>query len=83
MHIFSFLLITMRDAAFMNTVRWKLTQLAGAGYTFGYITKKNRISPGWNAYLFLLIDGLNPFLFVWIERLFLLLCVIVNGNVLI
>ncbi|EQB73799.1 MAG: hypothetical protein AMDU4_FER2C00039G0010 [Ferroplasma sp. Type II] len=39
-------LITMRDAAFMNTVRWKLTQLAGAGYTFGYITKKNRISLG-------------------------------------
>ena len=39
-------LMPLRDAAFMNTVRWKLTQLAGAGYTFGYITKKNRISLG-------------------------------------
>ena len=39
-------LITMRDAAFMNTVRWKLTQLTGADHTFGYITKRNRISLG-------------------------------------
>ncbi|WP_290705390.1 RNA-guided endonuclease IscB [Ferroplasma sp. Type II] len=37
-------LITMRDAAFMNTVRWKLTQLAGSEHTLGFITKKNRIS---------------------------------------
>ena len=36
----------MRDAAFMNTVRWKLTQLTGADHTFGYITKRNRISLG-------------------------------------
>ena len=41
-------LMPLRDAAFMNTVRWKLTQLAGAGYTFGYITKKNRISLGFD-----------------------------------
>ena len=39
-------LIPLKDSAFMNIVRWKLTQLAGAGYTFGYITKKNRISLG-------------------------------------
>ncbi|HIH60896.1 MAG TPA: paclitaxel/taxanoid biosynthesis susceptibility protein TS1 [Ferroplasma sp.] len=37
-------LITMRDAAFMNTVRWKLTQLTGSEHTLGFITKKNRIS---------------------------------------
>ncbi len=36
----------LRVAAFMNTVRWKLTQLTGSAYTFGYITKKNRISLG-------------------------------------
>ncbi|WP_290703905.1 RNA-guided endonuclease IscB [Ferroplasma sp. Type II] len=36
----------LRDATFMNTVRWKLTQLTEAIHTFGYITKKNRISPG-------------------------------------
>ena len=28
---------------FMNAVRWKLTELTGADYTFGYITKRNRI----------------------------------------
>ncbi|MHB1742068.1 MAG: RNA-guided endonuclease IscB [Thermoplasmataceae archaeon] len=39
-------LITMRDAAFMNTVRWKLTQLTGSEHTLGFITKKNRISLG-------------------------------------
>ncbi len=39
-------LMPLRDAAFMNTVRWKLTQLTGADHTFGYITKKNRISLG-------------------------------------
>ncbi len=39
-------LMPLRDAAFMNTVRWKLTQLTGADHTFGYITKRNRISLG-------------------------------------
>ncbi len=39
-------LITMRDAAFMNTVRWKLTQLTGSEHTFGFITKKKRIAMG-------------------------------------
>ncbi|MHB1709169.1 MAG: RNA-guided endonuclease IscB [Thermoplasmataceae archaeon] len=36
----------LRDAAFMNTVRWKLTQITEAEHTFGFITKKNRISLG-------------------------------------
>ncbi len=36
----------LKDAAFMNTVRWKLTELTGSSHTFGYITKKNRISIG-------------------------------------
>ena len=36
----------LKDAAFMNTVRWKLTQLTGAEHTFGCITKMNRISLG-------------------------------------
>ena len=36
----------LKDAAFMNAVRWKLTQLTGAEHTFGYITKRNRISLG-------------------------------------
>lgn len=36
----------LKDAAFMNTVRWKLTELTGSSHTFGYITKKNRISLG-------------------------------------
>ena len=36
----------LKDAAFMNNVRWKLTQLTGAEHTFGYITKRNRISFG-------------------------------------
>ena len=39
-------LATLRDAAFMNTVRWKLTHLTGSAHTFGYITKKNRITLG-------------------------------------
>ncbi len=39
-------LITMRDAAFMNTVRWKITQLTGSEHTLGFITKKNRIAMG-------------------------------------
>ncbi len=38
--------LTLKDAAFMNTVRWKLTQLTGAEHTFGCITKMNRISLG-------------------------------------
>lgn len=37
---------TLKDSAFMNTVRWKLTELTGAYYTFGYITKRNRILYG-------------------------------------
>ena len=37
---------SLKDATFMNIVRWKLTQLTEAIHTFGYITKKNRISPG-------------------------------------
>ena len=37
---------TLKDSAFMNTVRWKLTELTGADYTFGYITKRNRILYG-------------------------------------
>ncbi len=37
---------SFKDAAFMNTVRWKLTQLAGAEHTFGYITKRSRTSFG-------------------------------------
>ena len=37
---------TLKDAAFMNTVRWKLTQLTGSQHTFGYITKRNRVSLG-------------------------------------
>ncbi|WP_290704638.1 RNA-guided endonuclease IscB [Ferroplasma sp. Type II] len=37
---------SLKDATFMNIVRWKLTQLTGSAYTFGYITKKNRISLG-------------------------------------
>ncbi|MDA8142369.1 MAG: RNA-guided endonuclease IscB [Thermoplasmatales archaeon] len=36
----------LKDAAFMNIVRWKITQLTGSDYTFGYITKKTRISMG-------------------------------------
>ena len=36
----------LKDAAFMNAVRWKLTQLTGAEHTFGYITKRNRVSLG-------------------------------------
>ena len=36
----------LKGAAFMNTVRWKLTQLTGSEHTFGFITKRNRISLG-------------------------------------
>ncbi|MHB1708019.1 MAG: RNA-guided endonuclease IscB [Thermoplasmataceae archaeon] len=36
----------LKDAAFMNTVRLKLTELTNSSHTFGYITKKNRISLG-------------------------------------
>ena len=39
-------LIPLKNSAFMNIVRWKLAQLTEAAYTFGYITKKNRISLG-------------------------------------
>ena len=35
--------LTLKDATFMNIVRWKLTQLTEAIHTFGYITKKNRL----------------------------------------
>ncbi|MCL6089480.1 MAG: RNA-guided endonuclease IscB [Candidatus Thermoplasmatota archaeon] len=37
---------TLKDTAFMNIVRWKITQLTGSDYTFGHITKKTRISMG-------------------------------------
>ncbi len=37
---------TLKDSAFMNTVRWKLKELTGADYSFGYMTKKNRILYG-------------------------------------
>ena len=36
--------LPLKGAAFMNNVRWKLSQLTGSHYTFGYITKRNRIS---------------------------------------
>ncbi len=39
-------LIPLKNSAFMNIVRWKLAQLTEAAYTFGYITRKNRISLG-------------------------------------
>ena len=36
--------LPLKGAAFMNNVRWKLAHLTGSHYTFGYITKRNRIS---------------------------------------
>ncbi len=33
----------LKAAAFMNTIRWELVRLLGCEYTYGYITKHNRI----------------------------------------
>jgi len=37
---------TLKAAAFMNAIRWKLVNMLGCGYTYGYITKCNRIKRG-------------------------------------
>jgi len=37
---------SFRDATFMSTIRWRLTDVEGAGYTYGYITKNVRIELG-------------------------------------
>jgi len=37
---------TLKAAAFMNVVRWKLVNALGCQWTYGYITKHNRIKLG-------------------------------------
>lgn len=37
---------SLKDVAFMNSVRWKLVEQLNCGHTFGYITKHNRIKAG-------------------------------------
>ena len=37
---------SLKDAAFMNIVRWKLAEITGSDHTYGYVSKKNRISLG-------------------------------------
>jgi len=37
---------SLKSAAFMNQVRWKMVDELNADYTFGHITKKNRIENG-------------------------------------
>ena len=37
---------SLKNAAFMNIVRWKLAEITGSDHTYGYVTKKNRISLG-------------------------------------
>lgn len=37
---------TLKEAAFMNQVRWKIVNELNCSYTFGYITKKRRIGFG-------------------------------------
>jgi hypothetical protein len=34
---------SLKAAAFMNTIRWELVRLLNCSYTYGYITKHNRI----------------------------------------
>jgi hypothetical protein len=34
----------LKEATFMTTVRWKLVDMLGCGYTYGYITKVRRIA---------------------------------------
>ncbi len=37
---------SLKSAAFMNTIRWKIVDKLNCDYTYGYITKKNRIELG-------------------------------------
>jgi len=37
---------SLKATAFMNVIRWKLVNILGCGYTYGYITKYNRIKCG-------------------------------------
>jgi len=37
---------SLKATAFMNVIRWKLVNMLGCGYTYGYITKYNRIKCG-------------------------------------
>ena len=37
---------SFRDATFMSTIRWRLTDIEGAMHTYGYITKNVRIELG-------------------------------------
>ncbi|MDD5531108.1 MAG: RNA-guided endonuclease IscB [bacterium] len=37
---------SLKATAFMNTVRWKLVNMLGCKWTYGYITKHNRIKLG-------------------------------------
>lgn len=52
---------TLKEAAFMNQVHWKLTEELGTEHTFGYITKKKRLDMDinkshWND-AFVIADG--------------------------
>jgi len=37
---------SLKSAAFMNNIRWKLVNLLNCNWTYGYITKHNRIQQG-------------------------------------
>lgn len=37
---------SFKDATFMSTVRWKMVDMLGSGFTYGFITKSKRIELG-------------------------------------